>query len=71
MTPAYQFDSNWGNYRGWAYCPANTVITGLVTKVDTDTHETIWYDDTGLNRVQFKCKYVDHPDIQSCYNFGK
>ena len=48
---------------GWAYCPVNTVITGLITKADND--------DTGLNRVQFECNYVDNSELRGCYNFDE
>ena len=58
-----QFDSDWGSFMGWAYCPANTLVTGLITKAD--------HDDTGLNRVQFECNYVDNPEAVNsyCYDF--
>ena len=53
MSVGQQFDNSWGQYKGLAECPKNTVITGFRTKVDTGGN-------TGLNRVQFECKYVDN-----------
>ena len=45
----------WGAWRDWSYCPANTAICGIRTKVEPPQGGG---DDTALNDAEFECCYV-------------
>jgi len=43
----------WGDWSGWVYCPADTVVCGLQTRVQPYGGTLI--DDTGLNEIILDC----------------
>jgi PKD repeat protein len=45
----------WGTWRDWSYCPANTAICGIKTRIEPPRGSG---DDTALNDVQLQCCYV-------------
>jgi hypothetical protein len=45
----------WGAWKDWSYCPADTAICGIKTKVEASQGGG---DDTALNDVELQCCYV-------------
>ena len=65
IKPGEQFDENFGHLTSYAVCPDNTLITGLQTKADTSSSDSI-----GLIDAKFYCQYVpNNRDVKNCYNF--
>jgi plastocyanin len=45
----------WGAWKDWSYCPANTAICGIRTRIEPSQGAG---DDTALNDVEMQCCYV-------------